>query len=309
MSENPLVTVNILSFNRKEELRNTLTKVYEQDYKNIEAIVVDNASSDGSAEMVLKEFPLVKLIQLEKNIGVAGWNEGFKVATGEYVLVLDDDSYPAEGVILDGIKIIEKDDSTGIVAFKIFNSYLQEYESNFIADEPLSFIGCGALLKKRLLNQLGGYNDLYFLYHNELDLAARSINSGYKIKMSDKVVIHNFNVNNRNLNNQSIIKSRQRYYHFFISQSIFFIQRLYVLNGIKMMFKWIINRSIVAIRFGYFKEFFRALFIIILNGKKYFRNREPLQIGLQRKYFGLIAYMDRNYFPNFKKPRLLNFIK
>ena len=89
MNEQPLVTVNILSFNRKDELRNTLTKVYEQDYKNIEVIVVDNASSDGSPEMVKNEFPKVQLIQLEKNIGIAGWNEGFEIAKGEYVLVLD----------------------------------------------------------------------------------------------------------------------------------------------------------------------------------------------------------------------------
>ncbi|RJP62305.1 MAG: glycosyltransferase, partial [Ignavibacteriales bacterium] len=68
----PLVTVNILSYNRKDELRNTLKKVYEQDYKNIEIIVVDNASSDGTHEMVKSEFPEVKLIQLEKNIGIAG---------------------------------------------------------------------------------------------------------------------------------------------------------------------------------------------------------------------------------------------
>jgi len=71
MSEEPLVTVNILSYNRKDELRFTLTKVYEQDYKNIEVIVVDNASSDGTLEMVEEEFPNVKLIKLDKNIGIA----------------------------------------------------------------------------------------------------------------------------------------------------------------------------------------------------------------------------------------------
>jgi len=96
MNNQPLVTVNILSYNRKDELRNTLTKVFAQDYKNIEVIVVDNASSDGSSEMVKNEFPSVQLIQMEKNIGIAGWNEGFKIAKGDYVLVLDDDSYPEE---------------------------------------------------------------------------------------------------------------------------------------------------------------------------------------------------------------------
>ena len=90
MENNPLVTVNILSFNRRDYLKITLEKVFEQSYKNIEVFVVDNASTDGTIEMVKKEFPQVRLIQLKKNIGIAGWNEGFKNAKGEFVLVLDD---------------------------------------------------------------------------------------------------------------------------------------------------------------------------------------------------------------------------
>ena len=100
MNYQPLVTVNILSFNRIDELRNTLTKVYEQDYKNIEVIVVDNASSDGSSEMVNNEFPSVQLIQMEKNIGIAGWNEGFKVAKGGDVFVLGDDAFSDKKLII-----------------------------------------------------------------------------------------------------------------------------------------------------------------------------------------------------------------
>ena len=100
----PLVTINILSYNRKDELRITLQKVFEQDYKNIEVVVVDNASTDGAPEMVEQDFPQVKLIRLKKNIGIAGWNEGFKAAKGEYVLVLDDDSYPLNNSIENGLK-------------------------------------------------------------------------------------------------------------------------------------------------------------------------------------------------------------
>jgi len=55
-NQNPLVTVNILSYNRKDELRVTLQKVFEQGYKNVEVIVVDNASADGTPEMVELRF-------------------------------------------------------------------------------------------------------------------------------------------------------------------------------------------------------------------------------------------------------------
>ena len=158
----PLVTVNILSFNRRNELRNTLTKVFEQDYKNIEVIVVDNASTDGSSKMVTEEFPEVKLIKMEKNIGIAGWNEGFCAAKGEYVLVLDDDSHPLPGTIISGIQAMRQDDSNGIVAFKVYNSIFRKYESFFIDDEPYSFVGCGALIKQELVKRIGGYNVFYF---------------------------------------------------------------------------------------------------------------------------------------------------
>jgi len=306
MIEEPLVTVNILSFNRKDELRNTLTKVYEQDYKNIEVIVVDNASSDGSAEMVKSEFPKVQLIQLEKNIGIAGWNEGFKVAKGEYVLVLDDDSYPLQETIRAGVNLIEQEDTTGIIAYKIFNTFLQRLEENFNIEKPYSFIGCGAIIKKSLIEKVGGYNNSYFLYHNELDFAACSLNLGYGIKLSDEIVIHNFNSLNRNNNNSSPLLSRFRYYHFFVSQSIFFLQRLKISYAIKMMFKWLINRFLIAIVYGYYHEFLSAFWTILKNFYKYYNTRKILELDLQKKYLHLIAYVDRNFFPNFNKPSFKN---
>lgn len=306
MNGNPLVTVNILSFNRKDELRNTLTKVFEQDYKNIEVIVVDNASGDGSSEMVKKEFPEVQLIQLEKNIGIAGWNEGFKVAKGEYVLVLDDDSYPLQETIRAGVNLIEQEENTGIITYKIFNTFLQRLEENFNIEKPYSFIGCGAIIKKSLIDKVGGYNNSYFLYHNELDFAACSLNLGYEIKLSDEIIIHNFNSLNRNNNNSSPLLSRFRYYHFFISQSIFFLQRLKISYAIKMMFKWLMNRFLIAIVYGYYPEFLGAFWTVIKNFNKYYKAREILELDLQKKYLHLIAYVDRNFFPNFNKPNLKN---
>lgn len=308
MNDQPLVTVNILSFNRKDELRNTLTKVYEQDYKNIEVIVVDNASRDGSAEMVKKEFPSVQLIQMDKNIGIAGWNEGFKAAKGEYVLVLDDDSYPLDATIRDGVDKFKSNEKTGIVAFEIFNTYLMKVEYNFILDKPYSFIGCGAMIQKELCHKLKGYNELYFLYHNELDFAALTLNSGYEIVQSNEQVIHNFSSLNRSNENKSQLLSRKRYYYFFISQSIFFIQRLKFSFAIRMMFKWLLNRMIIAVRYNYYSDFFHALIEILIHSIKISKTRKILENELQKKYLKYIAYVDRSYFPDFKKPGFLKYL-
>ena len=150
----PFVSINILSFNRHDELRVTLTKVYEQDYKNIEVIVVDNASSDGSPEMVEKEFPHVKLLKLDKNIGVAGWNEGLKAAKGKYVLVLDDDCFIEKNALKKAIEEFNLAKDIACITFNVFDLTLKDYINNNYSPSYKNkgekfywpvFIGCAAI--------------------------------------------------------------------------------------------------------------------------------------------------------------------
>ena len=216
MNQNTLVTVNILSFNRKDELRNTLTKVYEQDYKNIEVIVVDNASSDGSSAMVKKEFSEVQLIQLEKNIGIGGWNEGFKVAKGEYVLVLDDDSYPITNTIRLGIKKLMNDKKVGIIACNIVVGSQFDLISVSDSDElekPVnSFVGCGAIIRSNVLSLVGGFESELFLYFHEVEYALRIIDAGWEIVACPKsIVVHNIVSANR-LYDHKLVDNRKVHY-------------------------------------------------------------------------------------------------
>lgn len=108
------LTVVILSFNTKEitekaiELALTSAKYCEENAKNsVDIIVVDNGSSDGSVEMI-KKFP-VKLIALPENIGAArGYNEGMKSALGEYILLINNDTYLYEDTLFQAVSYAEK---------------------------------------------------------------------------------------------------------------------------------------------------------------------------------------------------------
>src|ERR671932_631933 len=91
----PAVTIVFLVHNRREELRTSLRQMLAEP--DVEVIVVDNASQDGSAQMVREEFPEARVIERADNIGVAGWNDGFAVARGDWVLALDDDCYLPPG--------------------------------------------------------------------------------------------------------------------------------------------------------------------------------------------------------------------
>ena len=261
MENNPLVTVNILSYNRKDELRTTLLKVFDQDYKNIEVIVVDNASTDGSPEMVENEFPAVKLIKLRKNIGIAGWNEGFKLAEGEYVLVLDDDSFPEVGTIMGGLLDFSSDKKLGVVGFKIFNHALNIFENDELkfTDEKkyvLGFIGCGAILKKDLFFRVNGFNEHIFLFHHEYEYSARLTDLGYKILIDPRYLVHH-QVDRPGV--KTNILDRKRFYRYFLSYSVFLLDNFYYYISFFFIIKLVISYFLISIRLKYFKEYFCGL--------------------------------------------------
>ncbi len=300
MKENYLVTINILSYNRKDELRNTLNKVFEQDYKNIEVIVVDNASKDGTSSMVETEFPNVILIKLNKNIGISGWNKGFETAKGEFILVLDDDSYPDKKSVFEGIRYFNNYNNLGIVAFNIFNNRIKKSETIDYKPNPRSFVGCGALIRKEVLLKIGFYNPLYFIYYHELDFSARCYNADYDIKyISNTFIFHNQNSSSRGKGNEDPYLSEYRFKNHFISYSIFLIQNFDFNFSIKYFLKWFINRALICLRYSFFEGFFQAIFHLIKVFPKIIKNRKPLGVNIQKFYeFGNVPFIDKSYFPN-----------
>jgi len=200
MNTEPLVTVNILSYNRKNELRHTLTKVYEQDYKNIEVIVVDNASLDGTPEMVEEDFPDVKLIKLNENIGIAGWNKGLKAAKGEFVLVLDDDAYPAKDSVTKAVDNFILDENIACVAFNLIDTYNSTYyDGNWLPKDKTKrtywpiFVGCAFMISVDRLPKSFEFPSDYFIYQHELPMSAEIYISGKEIFFVPEIeAYHNF---------------------------------------------------------------------------------------------------------------------
>ena len=201
-----IVSIVILSYNRKEDIRESLEKLYSYGLNDIEIIVVDNGSSDGTSQMIESEYPSVRLLKLDKNIGVSGYNKGFEISKGRYILILDDDSFPSENSVKRMIEEFEKDETVGIIAFDVRNYSSYNLVSNQTKKDEqtenkrylMGFNGAGAGIRKSLIDKIGGYPDEFFLYWNETDLAIRVLNEGYKILwVNDIISYHKYSPKNR----------------------------------------------------------------------------------------------------------------
>jgi len=143
-------------------------------------IVVDNASMDGSAAMVCDEFPQVRLIARRTNIGAPAWNDGFAAARGDYVLILDDDCYlPADGLTraIDAALTHEAE----LVSFKVISTYNRDWVfTEKYRTGLLSFWGCAWLVRREVLEEIGGYDPDLFMWANELEFCLRFYDRGYR---------------------------------------------------------------------------------------------------------------------------------
>jgi len=112
-------SVIVLSWNGMDYLEDCLNAVLSQDYPDFEVIVVDNGSTDGSADFVAQHFPRVRLICNERNLGfAAGNNVGLRAAVGDVLVLLNQDTVVRTGWLTALVKAL-KDKAVGVAGCKI----------------------------------------------------------------------------------------------------------------------------------------------------------------------------------------------
>ncbi|PHS07037.1 MAG: glycosyl transferase family 2 [Kordia sp.] len=173
-----------------------------------EVIIVDNNSSDESCKMVKQLFPNIRLIENKENVGFSkANNQGVALAKGEYVCVLNPDTVVAEDTFTQLLEFSDSKDKIGIVSCKLIDGagkFLPEskrnvptrlvaikkliglskdyYVSNVKVNEigkASVFVGAFMLLKRNLYEEVGGFDERYFMYGEDIDLSYSVLNTGY----------------------------------------------------------------------------------------------------------------------------------
>lgn len=249
------VSIIVVSYNGKEHLRECLRSLtaHAPGVKH-EVIVVDNASRDGSVQMVASEFPDVRLIALDRNTGfAAGANRGLETAAGEAVVFLNPDSLVKDDVFAPMLSYLREHPDIGILAPKLldedgtlqlscrsfptfatalFNRYslltrlrprnrlssrylMSDWDHGSTRDVDWASGAC-VMVRRSLLGEIGRLDEDYFMYIEDVDLCQRVHRAGYKVVYYPQAaVVHHIGKSSRTLPSRSIVARHRSMWRYY----------------------------------------------------------------------------------------------
>jgi len=188
------VSIVFLAYNRRDELAVSLEQVLEHlDYPadRLEVIVVDNASTDGTSEMVRERFPGLQVIRNPENVGASGWNVGMSTARGDWRMILDDDCYITGDALRRAVARAEEE-RADLVSFRVTASgepgffFNDQYQTGL-----LTFWGCAAMFSRRAIETEPFYDPNMFIWANEMELSMRLLDKGFRhLHLPEVVAVH-----------------------------------------------------------------------------------------------------------------------
>lgn len=219
-NDDRLISIVIVNYRVPEHLRETIRSIQEAElYNKAEIIIVDNASEDDSKAQITGEFPTVNWIQLKNNIGFGkACNVGVQNATGTYILLLNPDTIIAKNTLSVSVDFMEKHPGAGLMGPKILSSdgTLQasckrgfptpsatfyhftglsrlfpkskrfgRYNLTFMDPDTTGEVdaisGSFMFLPRKVFLEVGGFDEQFFMYGEDLDLCYRIHDKGYSI--------------------------------------------------------------------------------------------------------------------------------
>ena len=214
------ISIIIVNYNVKHYLANCIESICDSDYNgDIDIIVVDNNSYDGSVSMIRERFPFVKLIENDKNLGFAkGVNLGLRIAFGDYIILLNPDTVVEERTLSVLYNYMEENPEVGICGPKIINAdgslqlackrsfptpwvalpkilglskifpngkWTGKYNLTYLNSNQIHSVeaisGSFMFMRRSVLINVGELDETFFMFGEDLDFCYRSIQSGFEI--------------------------------------------------------------------------------------------------------------------------------
>lgn len=217
------ISIIIVNWNTGKLLYNCVKSIVENTIGvKYEIIIVDNNSQDDSCNKIEDDFQNVKIIYSKENLGFSkGNNLGIKNSKGEYLLLLNPDTiildnaigkafaklkeYKDEKILM-GIRLLNGDKTLQLSSCKflnirnsIFSTYVFSNEEHYITHESDWVMGAFMMINSSFYNQIGGLNEDYFMYSEDMELCYKvKKNGGRVIFLAEAEIIHLYNQSGKN---------------------------------------------------------------------------------------------------------------
>jgi GT2 family glycosyltransferase len=237
MTSTPLASVIVLNFNGADIIGRCLDHLLVQTYPNVQLIVVDNASSDGSRE-ILERYAAthgVRVVYSAENLGCAGGrNAGLQVAEGEVIAFMDNDGYASPVWLSEAVAALQSSERIGAVAALVFFNHhklilngggatlnRRGYGGDFCFKEPFEFarlnhhvlypMGCGMVMRRSVVTAMGEFDPLLFNYYDDVEVGLWSWRLGLEVVLAPEAwVDHDFGVSETFNRNKAVLCERNR---------------------------------------------------------------------------------------------------
>lgn len=263
MTAMPKVSITIVHHQGLKMLQDCLHSIYDETRDlDFEVIVVDNVSDDGAVQMIATEFPQVRLIRNTERHGFGhNQNTGIKQALGQYIFIYNDDTLVHGNALPTLCAVLDKNPDVGLVGPKLVNSDGSLQMSCYRFPSPFRcicenlllsaafpdstifgdyrnwkhdktrevdfVIGAAMLVRRSVVEQVGVFDELFFMYSEETDWQMRIKNAGWKIIFCpDAVITH--------LGGQSSEDAKDRQFSEFQTSSAKLIRKHYGVFGAGM---------------------------------------------------------------------------
>jgi GT2 family glycosyltransferase len=266
----PLVSVVVVNYNGRQFLEDCFRSLTHQTHNNFEIILVDNGSKDDSISFMKEHYPEVRIVQLSSNTGFAGGtNAGIKEAKGEFILTLNNDtctfsdfiekiSQPMIGEPAVGMcasKMISPDkkiNSTGICISRSGAAWDRggfERDTGQYDHEEEVFGPCAgaALYRKTMLDEIGLFDEDFFLYMEDVDLAFRAQLSGWRCMYVPKARVIHVHGGTSNPGSDTSVYFGNR-------NLLWYIVKNFPNRTLLIFSLWIIGRNIAVIPYYFLKS-------------------------------------------------------
>ncbi len=214
----PAVSVVVISFNSRQYVDGCLQSLLAQDYGNVEIVVVDNASTDGTAEYIADHYPQVRLILAGDNLGFGGGNNlGVAEATGEYLAFVNMDTVVDANWLTPLVTTLEENPDIGLATAKILlmnepgsintcgndvhlagfgylRGWLKPATALASPADVASVSGAAFMMSRTLFDELGGFDEAFGpAYVEDTDLSWRARLLGYRCRyVPESIVYHDY---------------------------------------------------------------------------------------------------------------------